>query len=203
MHLEQNREYQHNPGIEKILLDVIGGGTIDRSELRTAVFPGDTFDELPALSPVVKDTETGVYHVIKTARVYEAASATKYKVEKRHLFAVGDAVTIGGAFDKASDVIKDIDKSDPKFDTITLAATIGAAVKGDVLVLAKDKQTAGNAVPKHGNKDGFEVCLTMDNVKLTVANQTSGLLVMGQVTEASMLFPLDKALKARTHIHFV
>ncbi len=203
MFLGQNREYQYKPGIEKILLDVIGGGTIDRSDLRSAVFAEGKADELPPLTPVVIDPATGVYHVVKTARVYEAASAAKYKVEKKHFFAVGDAVTIGGAFDKASDVIKDIDKSDPKFDTITLAATIGAAVKGDVLVLAKDKQTAGNAVPKHGNKDGFEVCLTMDNVKLTVANQTSGLLVMGQVTEASMLFPLDKALKARTHIHFV
>ena len=37
MFLGQNREYQYNPGIEKILLDVIGGGTIDRSDLRSAV----------------------------------------------------------------------------------------------------------------------------------------------------------------------
>ena len=202
MFLGQNREYQYKPGIEKILLDVIGGGTIDRSDLRSAVFAEGKADELPPLTPVVIDPATGVYHVVKTARVYEAASAAKYKVEKKHLFAVGDAVTLGGAFDKASDVITEIDKSDPKFDLITLAATIGAAAKGDVLVLAKDKQAVGNAVPKYGDKDS-EIYLTMDSVRLDVANQASGLLVMGAVNEASMIFPMDRGLKARTRISFV
>lgn len=200
--LSQEREFQYKPGIVKELEDVVGGGTIDRSELRKAVFPEGTLDELPTLTPVVKDPATGVYHVIKTVRIYEAASEAKYKVEKKHLFAVGDVVTLGGAFDKASDVIKDIDKSDPKFDTITLDGTIGAAVKGDVLVLSKDKQAAGSAVPKYGDK-GSEVFLTKNKVNLTVANQSCGLLVMGTVTEASMLFPLDNALKERTRIRFV
>lgn len=202
MFLGQNREYQYKPGIEKILLDVIGGGTIDRSDLRSAVFAEGKADELPPLTPVVIDPATGVYHVVKTARVYEAASTAKYKVEKKHFFAVGDAVTLGGTFDKASDVITEIDKSDPKFDLITLAATIGAAVKGDVLVLAKDKQAVGNAVPKYGDKDS-EIYLTMDSVRLDVANQASGLLAMGAVNEASMIFPMDRGLKARTRISFV
>ena len=202
MFLGQNREYQYNPGVEKILLDVIGGGTIDRSDLRSAVFAEGKADELPPLTPVVIDPATGVYHVVKTARVYEAASAAKYKVEKKHFFAVGDAVTLGGAFDKASDVITEIDKSDPKFDLITLAGTVGAAAKGDVLVLAKDKQAAGNAVPKYGDKDS-EIYLTMDSVRLDVANQASGLLAMGAVNEASMIFPMDRGLKARTRISFV
>ena len=202
MFLGQNREYQYKPGIEKILLDVIGGGTIDRSDLRSAVFAEGKADELPPLTPVVIDPATGVYHVVKTARVYEEASTAKYKVEKKHFFAVGDAVTLGGTFDKASDVITEIDKSDPKFDLITLAATIGAAVKGDVLVLAKDKQAVGNAVPKYGDKDS-EIYLTMDSVRLDVANQASGLLAMGAVNEASMIFPMDRGLKARTRISFV
>lgn len=200
--LSQEREFQYKPGIVKELEDVVGGGTIDRSELRAALFSGKTLDELPPLTLVVKDSETGVYHVIKTARVYEAASTAKYKVEKKHLFVVGDAVTLGGAFDKASDVITEIDKSDPKFDIITLAATIGAAAKGDVLVLAKDKQGAGSAVPKYGDKKS-EVFLTKNKVNLTVANQSCGLLVRGTVTEASMLFPLDNVLKERTRIRFV
>ncbi len=115
---------------------------------------------------------------------------------------MGDAVTLGGDYTRASDVIKDIDKSDPKFDVITLAATIGAASEGDVLVQAKDKQAAGSAVPKYGSKTA-EVYLTMSPIDLTVANGSSGLLVMGTVTEAAMLLPLDAALKARTRIHFV
>ena len=200
--LKQEREYQHAPGIEKILEDVIGGGTVDRSDMAGALFAGKPLDELPPLTPVVKDEATGAYHVVKTARIYEAASAAKYKVGKRHLFTVGDAVTLGGDYTRASDVIKDIDKSDPKFDVITLAATIGAASEGDVLVQAKDKQAAGSAVPKYGSK-AAEVCLTMSPIDLTVANGSSGLLVMGTVTEAAMLLPLDAALKARTRIHFV
>ena len=115
---------------------------------------------------------------------------------------MGDAVTLGGDYTRASDVIKDIDKSDPKFDVITLAATIGAASEGDVLVQAKDKQAAGSAVPKYGSK-ASEVCLTMSPIDLTVANGSSGLLAMGTVTETSMLLPMDAALKARTRIHFV
>lgn len=200
--LKQEREYQHAPGIEKILEDVIGGGTVDRSDMAGALFAGRPLDELPPLAPVVKDEATGAFRVIKTARVYEAASAAKYKVQKKHLFVVGDTVTLGGDYTKASDVIKDIDKSDPKFDVITLAATIGAASEGDVLVLAKDKQAAGSAVPKYGGK-AAEVYLTMSPIDLTVANGSSGLLVMGTVTEAAMLLPMDAALKARTRIHFV
>ena len=76
--LSQEREFQYKPGIVKELEDVVGGGTIDRSELRAALFSGKTLDELPPLTPVVKDSETGVYHVVKTARVYEAASTAKY-----------------------------------------------------------------------------------------------------------------------------
>ena len=36
--LKQEREYQHAPGIEKILEDVIGGGTVDRSDMAGALF---------------------------------------------------------------------------------------------------------------------------------------------------------------------
>ncbi|PNE23814.1 hypothetical protein BHU16_10920 [Tannerella sp. oral taxon 808] len=200
--LKQEREYQHAPGIEKTLEDVIGGGTVDRSDMAGALFAGKPLDELPPFAPVVKDEATGACHVVKTARIYEAASAAKYKVQKKHLFTVGDAVTLGGDYTRASDVIKDIDKSDPKFDVITLAATIGSASEGDVLVQAKDKQAAGSAVPKYGSK-AAEICLTMSPIDLTVANGSCGLLVMGTVTEAAMLLPLDAALKAHTRIHFV
>ena len=86
----------------------------------------------------------GLYVVCKTARVLTTAnaSATVYEVNKGSHFNVGDRFATDGDYTKASDVIKDIDKSDPKFDVITLAATIGAASEGDVLVQAKDKQAA-------------------------------------------------------------
>ena len=113
MYRKREREFQYPPGIEKIIEDVIGGGTIDRRDLRNALFNGKALDELPPIVIVVKDPETGLYHVLKTATVSEAAAAdaTAYKVAKNHLLGVGDFVTIGGALTGASDKITAIDKS--------------------------------------------------------------------------------------------
>lgn len=193
MYRKREKEFQYAPGIEKILEDVIGGGTIDRASLRGAVFNGKPLDELPPIVVVVQN-ENGVYCALKTARVFEATAedATSIKVTKNHLFSVGDFVTVGGDLQGASDEITAIDKSNPGYDTITLAATIGAAVKGVVLVQAKDKQAAGAATLPY---DG-EVVLTMNKVDLTVANQQSGLLVRGTVNESCMPFPIDKGIKA-------
>lgn len=197
MFLKRENEFQYHPGIEKIIEDVIGGGTIARSDLAGAVFKGKPLDELPPIVIVVQD-EDGVYHVLKTAELSSAAAAdaVNYPVKKNHVFAVGDAVTIGGAFDGAADVITAIDKSNATHDVITLAGTIGAAPKGSVLVLAKAKADAEAAELKYGDESS-ELVITMNKVDLTVANQTSGLLVRGTVNEAVMPFSIDKALKSR------
>ena len=73
--LEQKREYQHAPGIEKILEDVIGGGTVDRSDMAGALFAGKPLDELPPFAPVVKDEATGAYHVVKSTRCRRSTSS--------------------------------------------------------------------------------------------------------------------------------
>lgn len=202
MFLRKEKEFQYHPGIEKIIEDVTGGGTIDRKDLVGAIFDGKPLSELPPLVVVVKDAATGVYHVVKTAVVHEAngGSAKEYKVKKNHVFAVGDAVTVKGTFQGASDLIKSIDKSKPEYDTITLAATVGAANEGDVLVLAKDKQNAGSAKPK---VEG-EMVITMNKVDLTVANQSSGVLVRGTVNEKVMPFKIDASMKEKMpYIRFV
>ena len=105
MYRKREREFQYPPGIEKIIEDVIGGGTIDRRDLQNALFNGKALDELPPIVIVVKDPETGLYHVLKTAMASDAGSETTYKVAKNHLFGVGDFVTIGGALTGASDKI--------------------------------------------------------------------------------------------------
>lgn len=202
MFLRKEKEFQYHPGIEKIIEDVTGGGTIDRKDLAGAIFDGKPLSELPPLVVVVKDAATGVYHVVKTAVMHEAngGAAKDYKVKKNHVFAVGDAVTVKGSFQGASDLIKSIDKSKPDYDTITLAATVGAANEGDVLVLAMDKQNAGSAKPK---VEG-EMVITMNKVDLTVANQSSGLLVRGTVNEKVMPFKIDASMKEKmSHIRFV
>ncbi|GHV48039.1 hypothetical protein FACS1894181_02820 [Bacteroidia bacterium] len=201
MYLKREREFQYHPGIEKIIEDVTGGGTISRADFANCIFAGVPLGKLPPLVVVVKGSD-GIYHAIKTAKVSEdaAAAATAYKVGKNHLFAVGDAVTVGGGFANASDVVSAIDKSDAGYDVITVAGTVGAAVAGAVLVQALAKANAGSAKPKHSG----ELVITMDKVGLTVANQLSGLLVRGTVNESVMPFPIDAGLKAKMpYIRFV
>jgi len=193
MYRKTEREFQYAPGIEKVIEDVVGGGTIDRKGLANALFKGKALDELPPIVVVVKDSETGLYHVLKTALASDAGSETTYKVAKNHLFGVGDFVTIGGSLSGASDKITAIDKSNSDYDVITVEATIGSATKGQVLVQAKDKQSASSVkLPFDG-----ELVVTMSKVDLTVANQTAGLLVRGTVNEACMPFPIDAGLKAK------
>lgn len=202
MHNTLKREFRYPPVIIRVQDPYTGGGTIDRTELGVVFANGEKLDELPPATPVVKDEQTGIFHVLKTARVFEASRVTAYKVEKRSLFLPGDAVTIGGAYDKASDVITSVDRSNVAYDVINVAATIGAAAKGDVLVLAKDKQAAGSAVPKYGKKDDLEVFLTVSPVDLTVPNEAAGLMVSGAVNAPSMIAPMDKALRDKTRIYF-
>lgn len=192
MYLKKEKEFQYHPGIEKIIEDVIGGGTIARADFVGAAFGGIQLDELPPLVVVGKDAD-GVYHAIKTAAIQAiaAADAVEYRVKKNHVFVVGNAVTLGGDLTKAADVITAIDKSNADYDVLTLAATIGAAAVGDVLVLAKEAAAADSAEFKYTPE-----CITMNPVNLTVANQSSGLLVRGTINAAVLPFPLDAALKA-------
>lgn len=83
--------------------------------------------------------EAGLYHLIKTAKLTEAATktATTYKVAKGHHFKIGDIVASDtGA---QSNTITAIDStSEPTYDTITLDATLDAALAaGTCLVQAK------------------------------------------------------------------
>ena len=138
--------------------------------------------------------ENGGWHVIKTAKVTEAVEAAGkvIKVAKNHLFAVGDFVAAGGKFDGASDKITIIDKSNAAYDSITLAAAIGAIAKDMVLVTVKAKADAGSA---EATVETSEVAITMAKVDLTVANQSCGLMVRGTIEERNMPFPLDADLK--------
>lgn len=194
MFRKKESEFQYSPGIEKIIEDVQGGGTIARAEIKAII------DELPPLAIVGKDSN-GLYHVVKTAKVHStvAADATTIQVEKGHLFVIGEAVTFGGALAKASDVITAIDKTNAGYDVITVAATITGANAGDVLVLVNAKANAGSAAFKY-----VPEAITMNKVDTTVANQQSGLLIRGTVRESVMPYPIDAAIKAKLNfIRFV
>ena len=194
MFFKKEKEFQYHPAVIKMLEDVVGGGTIVRADLRTAIFDGMPLDELPPYCVVGKD-ENGGYRVIKTALVTEAleAEGTTVKVNKSHLFAVGDFVTVGGGLKGASDKITAIDKSNAGYDVITLEAKIGAANVGQVLVGVKEKTTAGKATLVTSSS---ELMITLSKVDLTVANQSCGLMVRGTISEGNMPFPIDAGLKA-------
>lgn len=193
MFLKKEKEFQYHPAIIKMLEDVVGGGTIARADLRTAIFDNQPLDELPPYCVVGKD-ENGGWHVVKTALITEevVADGTAFKVAKNHLFAVGDCVTVGAELKVASDKITAIDKSNVAYDVITLDGTIGAAAVGQVLVGVKAKAAAGSA---EFCVDSSMLTITMSKVDLTVANQSCGLMVRGTVSEGNMPFPVDTGLK--------
>ena len=58
MFRKKQSEFQYAPGIEKIIEDIQGGGTIARAELKGII------DELPPLFIVGKDAN-GLYHTVK------------------------------------------------------------------------------------------------------------------------------------------
>lgn len=194
MFLKKEKEFQYHPAIIKMIEDVVGGGTIARADLRTALFDGQPLDELPPYCIVGRD-ENGGWHVVKTASITEdvAEAGKAFKVAKNHLFAVGDFVTVGGDLKGAADKITAIDKSNTGYDSITLAATIGVATVNQVLVGVKAKAAANAATL---NVDASELTITMSKVDLTVANQSCGLMVRGTVNEGAMPFMVDAGLKA-------
>ena len=199
MFRKTEKSFQYHPGIEKMLEDVIGGGTIDRADL-DVLFANVQFDELPPLVLVGKDSVTGVYHVVKTAEMHAdaAVDAVVYQVKKNHVFKVGDKITKSGLAGIAN-TISAIDKTNADYDVITVASTLAVASTGDVLVLADADATAGSAAYKYAPE-----CITMNKVDITVANQQSGLLVRGTVNESVIPFPIDATLKAALNfIRFV
>lgn len=185
MYRKKETEFQYAPGIELVLEDVQGGGTIARADIKTVV------DELPPLAVVGKDSN-GLYHVVKTAKMQAVAAvdALAYKVVKGSLFVVGDKIVVSGLAAAAS-TITAIDKTNANYDQITVNATLGAAAVGVLLVLAAADAAAGSAALKYAPS-----ALTMNKVDTTVANQTSGLLVRGTVNESVLPYPIDASIKA-------
>ena len=113
------------------LADIPNGVTVSTADL----IPGGILAE----GSYIGADEAGLYHLIKTAKLTEAAtaSATDYKVAKGHHFKIGDFITTD-AGGKAYAITAIDNTSDPTFDKITVGTTLGASLKaGDALVQAK------------------------------------------------------------------
>ena len=123
------------------LADIPNGVTVCSADL----IPGGILREGTAIGK----GEAGLYHVIKTAKVTEAAnnSATAYKVEKGHHFKKGDFVML---------------KVGAKAYAITVGTTLGEAVNvGDALVQASAQSASTTSAFKYAPKalvgDSYEV----------------------------------------------
>lgn len=120
------------------LADIPNGVTVVVADL----IPGVPLREGSVIAP----DEAGFYHLVKTAEVVEAATATAtaYKVAKGHHFKVGDFVMFKtGA---KSYAITAIDTTPATFDTITVGTTLGAAIPvGGTLTQAKEESASASA----------------------------------------------------------
>lgn len=138
-----------------MLADIPNGVTVCSSEL----VAGGILQEGTVLGG--KDA-FGLYHVVKTARLTEAAidSTKAYKVAKGHHFKVGDFIMlkVGAKAYK----ITSINTSETLYDTINVGTTLGeAAPVGSALVLAAAESAESTSAFKYAPKamagDSYDV----------------------------------------------
>lgn len=112
------------PVFQNVFETASGGFSLDTTGL-SALAPGSV---LKAGTPVGFDESTRKARVIKLAKLTANAAnnATQYQVEKGHSFIVGEFV--GYAIGGAAYAISSIDTTNPDYDVITLATTLGVAI---------------------------------------------------------------------------
>jgi hypothetical protein len=136
LHIDRKKDNRVTRAFTHKLADIPDGVTVSVADLTQKVLPEGT--------PIGKDTETGLYHVVKTAKLTAAATnaATDYVVAKGHNFKVGDAITLkeGG---KAYAITAIDTTTSADTDTITVGTTLGAAAAaGDAVYQAGAESSA-------------------------------------------------------------
>ena len=133
----------------------------------------------------------GLFHLIKTAKLTEAATATAttYKVAKGHHFKPGDFIaTDAGA---KSQTITAIDSAtDPTCDTITVDATLGAAVAAGAALVQ-----ASSAAAKASFKWQPKACLGDAYLVEALSNHLCSAVTIGQFKAATSA-PATPGLRA-------
>lgn len=161
------------------LADIPNGVTVSVADLIAGgVIPEGAF---------IGADSAGLYHLIKTAKIIEAASssATDYKVAKGHHFKVGDFVAPDAG--AQSYAITAIDSTTSgAYDVITVATTLGKALnEGDALVqvAAAASKAVFQYVPKAVLGDSYPV--------EALSNHTAVAVTIGQFKAA--LAPVSTA----------
>jgi hypothetical protein len=142
LHIDRKKDNRVIRAFTHKLADIPDGVTVSVADLTQKVLPEGT--------PVGKDTATGLFHVVKVAKLTAEAtnSATDYVVAKGHNFKVGDFVTLkegGKAY-----AITAVDTTATTTDTITVGTTLGvAAAAGDAIYQAAAQATGTDSALKY------------------------------------------------------
>lgn len=182
---------QHLPVFLKILEDIPGGVTIQATDLKTVT------EELEAGAIIGEDGSTsGLYHLIKTAEVYEdVSSGTAIKVEKEHEFKVDDYISNGNNSSK----ITAITTTETAYDTITV--TNGFACNdGDVLYQstsegAEAADVAIKYTPSAITKDTVAKITYTASGSRTETNVNVAAVIRGTVNESLLPFVVHADMK--------
>jgi len=179
------QNYKKSESAEKLVFvskieTVPGGGTVAVKDLVDG--------RIHAGAALYLDSETGLYHVIKVAKVYENAgsTATSIKIYKGSNLKASDYIGVAGSSVKQ---ISAIDREgSSSYDTVTLAATLGALSAGDLLEGVKSTNAGYSPVGYLG--ESFDV--EKDN------NHLQSIVVRGTITEANLASPLTSRIKSAT-----
>lgn len=142
-------------------------------------------------TPIGRDTETGLWHVVKSAKVVAAVGATgkAITVEKGHQFKVGDKVftTAGGAAYAITAIAPS--EQNGNYDIITIGTTLGALAVGDVIY---ESATSGAEVAAF--KYEPEALLSTDYDVDPGQSLFVGAVLIGTLQKVALQVPLNAAV---------
>ena len=108
--------------------DGLGGGILAVTELDASKNSG----MLLKGAPIYLDYATKMVHVVKAATVVAGGTTTAPRVDKNHLFIVGDACYVSGD----AVTVNSIDTSNSAYDVITFSAACTGATAGAIILHA-------------------------------------------------------------------
>ena len=186
MYVSSSTGTERTLAVELVLEDIPGGGVVEKDDFKTA----STEMKEGALLGI---DGNGIYHLTKTAKVYEntASGGTTVKVYQDHEIVAADILSNTG-LTLTSRVVSSIAASGTDYDTITLADTLTAALTaGDILIQVDTAGLTSTASYKYS-----PVAVATNPVDLAADNTGCGLMVRGRVNESLMPYYVDSTLKA-------
>ena len=175
LQVTKSTETQYNPVFLKILEDMPGGVTLATGDLPS------TTEEIRAGTMVGEGSTAGLYHVVKTAKLYTplvTGGTSTVVVYANEEFVAGDTVWAEGG--DTTQAISSITLSNSTYHTWTMAGKFGhtADTSAGLASGALIRLVTSGSTQKY-TPEG----LTRDDVDVTGDNNTVGVVVRGSVKE--------------------